>query len=156
MQSMSRNPPLPGAPLQSHQTGTAPHTAHTPCSPPHRRGASAWGPRLWAPSPCPVPALAATAHAADTPPRTSRTQCSGRGQWWAGLWRAWQASWLAAMFPPRRRAVNRRAAHTRSNPAWGSSSAGAGGTFRAAGHTPCTAASWGRESCNPHWPAAPW
>ena len=66
-----------------------------------------------------------------------------------------QAGW-AAMFRSQRCAVNRPDARRRSSRAWGSSSAGAGGRSRAAFHTPCTAASWGRESCNPHWPAAPW
>lgn len=45
--------------------------------------------------------------------------------------------------------------HRGSTPAWGSSSEGAAGRSRAACHTPCTAASWGRESCSPHSPAAP-
>lgn len=57
---------------------------------------------------------------------------------------------------PRPRPVNRPCARRRNNRVWGFSFADGGDRFQAAVRTPCKGVFWGRESGNPHWPAAPW
>lgn len=96
---------------------------------------------------------AAVASAAKLQPqgRLPRCVCDAGG----GIGRAAGRA-KGAMLCPQRRAVNPPGAHRRNSRVWGSFFGGAGGRFRAAGRTPCTAASWGRESCSPRWPAAPW
>ncbi len=116
--------------------------------------------RLFCPRPYPCPAPVATAHAAGRPPHTSRSPCSGRGRWRAGIWRA-GGRCVVRLSPSDEpaaaatHAVRPRGGHRHKIPAWGFSFAGAGDRCRAAGRTPCTAAWWGAENCNPHWPAEP-
>ena len=55
---------------QSHQKGSAPRTAHSPCTPAHRPAPTA------GPSGCPQHLQ--RQHAAGTPPRTSRSRAPGR------------------------------------------------------------------------------